>query len=69
MRALSLTQEQRGYYHATASLIYPVCYVARIPSTVFLLAGVQIAEYLFRLNYPKIFIEHIFEMIRYASFN
>lgn len=33
MRALSLTQEQRGYYHATASLIYPVCYVARISST------------------------------------
>jgi len=24
-------QEQRGYYHAIASLIYPVCYIARIP--------------------------------------
>lgn len=34
MRALSLTQEQRRYYHATvaASLIYPVRYIARIPS-------------------------------------
>jgi len=30
MRVLSLMHEQRGYYHATGSLIYSVCYVTRI---------------------------------------
>lgn len=35
MRALSLTQEQRGYYHATLWNILLVTYVFRIPSTLY----------------------------------
>lgn len=70
MRALSLMQEQRGYYHATvaASLIYPVRYIARIPSiynipSIYSISSTrQIAEYPFCLTCTKIFIEkRIFE--------
>lgn len=73
MRVLSLTQEQRGYYHATASLIYPVCYVARIPSVQYFFHQVGRSRNILSV-YTKIFVKRVFEfffffLICYALFN